>query len=378
MAYNPFTVDQSLQPTAQPKQASWTDNVDWQMLSAMLAGFADVASEGRTKPVTDITRQAIGAKSQNDLLRRLLAGEIPGAKLSADEQGMKINLPRSAATEALGGGETLKSTAGTSQPTTIQPPSYGASANPFGQGQVGSGNVSLAGLSPSDVTNAFGMMLKGRELDMQTYNAVVDAMYKSSLMKKYGAETRDLSTPFPVEVPGIGQVTRSQWNALTNEDKEYALFVQVAKNIGDTDILSKREWQLLEPTERERFLRAAMDDPKLMEAARNLAEAQSTKINIGEKVETALALSGISGQKYFNDPKWTSELDKYLESDSVRQEWMFKDNPDKSKAAMIEKFIEQKITGGGGKITDVRLEGRTGIWSVTWANGKKQEIKYEF
>lgn len=372
--FNPFTVNQSLAPTQGPTTQS--GGIDWNLMAMLLGGVADTVTEGRTAPLSKNINQYIGAKSQTSFLQRLLAGEIAGAKLTADDKGMSINIPKSEATKLMGEGGGLSATQPLSQSQNLQAPSYGVSANPFGQGQADLGNVSLAGLSSNDITNAFGLMLQGRQLDQQTYRNVIDAMYKQSLMDKYKAETKDLNTPFPVEVPGIGNVTTKQWNALPREDQEYALFVQVSKKLGDKDIMSKREWQMLEPTERERFLRSAMEDPELMSAAKELASSGAMRISIGEKVNTALAMSKISGEKYFNDPRWIDDIDKYLSSPSVQMSWFGAENETQEKAVAAAEYIENKITAGSGKVVDIKWDGKTIVWKVRWPSGNIKELRY--
>jgi hypothetical protein len=123
----------------------------------------------------------------------------------------------------------------------------------------------------------------------------------------------------PIEVPGVGVVSMAYWKSLPAKDKSYAIFYHKAKQLGDTDIMSKEEWESLEPSAREKFLRAAMDDPRLMSVAKDLARAGGTKISIGEKAKIAKevrsATKDIDAKTNVISAKFLADTEKKIRGD---------------------------------------------------------------
>ena len=252
----------------------------------------------------------------------------------------------------------------------------------------------MAGLSPQDISQSLSdaisvqnMKMNADQMKQKKITDTVDMIYKgaltdqaiSSAEKNRAGEPLDKS--LPIEVPGIGKVTQRQWNSLPTKDKEYALYRQSAINAGEdpADILSKPKFESLVPTERERFLRAAMDDPELMKSATELAKAGAT--TIGDVIGRAGATADVKAQKYFTDPEGlVSDIDKYMNSKEVRSKLIqYSDDPNKQEMETIrvkEKFIRGKITASGGDIVDEKIEGRTFVFTVKWPDGHTSEVRY--
>ena len=148
----------------------------------------------------NITMQNIAAQSQAKLLSKMLSGMPAGAKLTADRDNLNLKLPSS----ALAGESSMMDTGAASKGVAMQPTSTPeASQNKFLGGLLNPsasplGNISpadLAGLTPSDITQAVGLSqtIKQREAagEVARMNAATSA-YKAlttdkrtSLIKNY-------------------------------------------------------------------------------------------------------------------------------------------------------------------------------------------------
>ena len=343
--------------------------------------------------VNQATQQNISAQNYMKILQKMLGGQVPeGGKMVTDSKGMKLDIPHT----ALSGGFLTddmsmtpdQSLAPAASPAPASQPKGGIDfTNPFASSQSEISPSDLAGLTTQDISGALSGAMSVEAMKQKKVTDVADMMYKQKMMSYYDSlidknkAGEPLDQPFPIEVPGIGGVSIRQWNALTKDQQEYAGYVFKAKQLGDEDIMNEREFKLLEPTERENFLRAAMDDPDLMRAARGLARSGATRISLGEKLEEVKAKAGLKGQTYFKDPKWTNDLDKHISSEDVQNE-LFQleegDVKDTKKAEYKVEFIENKITAGGGSVQDVKWDddGTTMIWTVKWPSGDVEEIRY--
>ena len=358
------------------------------------AGGDIAAGEPIGKNVNQITQQNIAAQNKAKLnqtymkmLKDILAG---GGKVNLDKDKTKIDMPSA----MLGGtGSELNVLGGISGNTEL---AQEGSALPGGSGvdwasilnpssSPAISGADLAGLTPQDISQALSdavgvETLKGKrvsDLADMIYREEVDRPYKQALTEKARREG-SLDEIFPVEVPNVGKVTQRQWNALPTKDKEYALFVNTSKKLGDEDILSKSEFENLEPSEREQFLRAAMKDPELMDAATELARAGRDVINIGER--TGL-VADVKAKKYFTDPKGLAQdVDKHVTSEEVQSQlFQFAADPRQREIETIrakERFITNKIIASGGTIVEQKLDGRTFVYTVKWPDGETTEVRY--
>lgn len=323
-----------------------------------------------------MTQQGIAAKSQKSLeeermemVRKMLSGDpstnIPtGASVTYGDKGMTLKMPTVGAPE-----EPAASPAPAGVITDDIRKQY---INPL-PSPLDTSSASLAGLTPQDVSRALTGAVSVESLRQTMLNR------RAEIAKLYGGPLEQL---YPIQVPGVGQVTHRQWTNLPAEEKEYAIYANAAKNLGDTDIMSREDWKMTEPTERERFIRAAMKDPKLMEAAKEVAEAGAMRLTLGDKLEEVKAKAGLKGQLYFKDPKWTSDVEKHISSEDVQNELI---QYEPGSAEMIDakarqkiKFIEDKISAGGGKIMKVKwaADGKTMIWTVRWPSGDTEAVRY--
>jgi len=207
-------------------------------------------------------------------------------------------------------------------------------------------------------------------------------------MEKEGA----LDKPFPVDVPGVGSVSTRQWTALPESDREYSLASFQARKMGDNNFMSKDEWLLTKPTDREKFVRAAMADPKLKSVAMELARAGA--FNLGDFMKKEEAGISLKGEKYFADPNWTKDLQHYIGSKDIQNRISdvqvpvnptatkeekasaYKNAVSKERAKVTMEFITGKIAAAGGKVLQdtVHNDGKTVTWKVQWPSGNVTEV----
>ena len=351
-----------------------------------------------------VTQQNIRAQSMMKLLSKMLGGEVPeGGKVTIDSKGMKLDVPVS---ELRGAFDTARipgergMTAGPMIDRGVSPSVMDTQLEPLrknrsterGQipqwsgdflnpssSQPGISAADLAGLTTEDISQAlqFGMMKE--QLGQKKITDLVDMYYKTAQIQKLlTPETKPLDQPYPVEVPGVGEVSHRQWKSLTGDQREYALYVHTAKRLDDADIYTFEEYQQLETTDKEQFLRAAIEDPKLMEAAKELARSGATRISLGEKLEEKKALGELKGQLYFKDPKWVDDLGKYISSEDVQNKIFQSDKPGLTRAMESVNFVESKILASGGTNQEVKFADdaqTTMIWTVRWPSGDVEYIR---
>jgi len=247
----------------------------------------------------------------------------------------------------------------------------------------------LAGLTAADVSQALSGATGVQALRQKSLNDVADQTFRQRQLESIDrhrkqqieeskARIGEIERGDRLDQPFISGYSLREYKSLPIKSKEYIVAREAARQRGE-EFMSQREWENLEPTSREKFLRAAMADPELKKAAEDLAKAGAT--NIGEIVERGEKKADIKAKKYFTDPKGlTSDVEKYINSDDVQRRLFALDPSEQDKAAIAEKekFIISKITGAGGKIdyNKTRVEGRTFVFVVTWPDGKTSEVRY--
>lgn len=106
-------------------------------------------------------------------------------------------------------------------------------------------------------------------------------------------------------------------------------------------------------------------------------------LNLEEYKKRREVTADVEAKKYFTDPKGLAQdVDKYINSEEVQSElFQYADNPKERSRQVISKKaerVESKITSAGGKVQNVRMEGRTRIWTVKWPDGTTSEVSYAF
>lgn len=270
----------------------------WNMLSQYLSGMgAGLNPDPWVQNLNKITQQNIEARSQVgliDLFKNMLSGKVPGAKANLSEKGMNLTLPSNVM--GLGGGagagaeghmgavsDLGAGVSGVPTPTTISP-----NVTPGAQqgggfldkilnpsvSQSGSGTIppsALAGLSAQDVSAALSGALN------------IEQLRQKQIMNTFAMGKVDpLESEFPIPHPEAGLITQRQWSSLPTEEREFSAYVHAAKELGaPKNELTREFFSTLEPTDREQFLRATMEDPALREAMLTEKKAGRTVIDIG-------------------------------------------------------------------------------------------------
>jgi hypothetical protein len=336
------------------------------------AGGAMAGGQSIAPALNQITQQNIGAQSQVALNKRYMdqigkmlgGGEVPaGWKLTRDEKGTKMEIPSEMGT---GTGTGLPTQPGSAQLGTI---------NPFVPSQPSVSGADLAGLGPQDVSRA----LSGA--------TGVEALRQQSIANMLSTFYNPLDRPYPITSETGGVMSTREWKALPSSEREYLAYLHTAKKLGaPKKELTRKFFSSLEPTEREKFVRAAIDDPALMSAAKELAKAGATKVSVGEKIAGKVAekkaLGKLKGQLWAHDPESIDAINKHLNSESMQRKIFMETqkeggDPGLMKAKEAINFIESKISVGG-TIQDVKLsaDGKTMTWTVKWKSGDVEDISY--
>lgn len=316
---------------------------------------ADISSgKGLGPNVNAITQQNIQAQNMMKLMQRLMGPD--GSKATFSKTGLDLHLPKEDQMLAgfLGGNEI----AGGAPPQPVSPaPAPAAPIQMPVQGGGGSGfnpfggefpAADLAGLTSQDIATAYTFKQAQDAARQKQEVLLAEQPLKTLQVNKLILEL-DEKTP-KHKVKGVGELTTSQYLAWLKDN---------------------------DPEGREKFLRALMADPKLKSTAIELARAGA--INLGTKIEEKKAMSELEGQLYFNDPKWTEDVQKQVTAFDKDQAWLIPeaDRP-LAKAKVTVKAIEGKIAAGGGNIQDVKMaeDGKTMIWTVQWPSGDIKKIKH--
>lgn len=363
------------------------------LLYMLLGAGAGLSQEPWTQNVAQAGQGYLGAKSQYELIKQMLGGEVPdGGKVTFDKDGAKLSIPKTHLGKMLEGEKETsavfspRSDSAETKNFLSQPMDFtsGGTLNPS-VGRQGSAMPSLVGLTPQNVSQAFAGALQAKQFEQQKYNDVINNIYKRALTGQAMANTQKLLQPnpldrnYPIPHPTAGAMSLREWEKLPQDEREYASYVYTAKKLGDSDIMSRREFDMLDPTDKEKFLRAAMADPELMAAARALARSGATRISLGEKLEYVEKAGEIRQKQWFTDPKGrAAAFDKFVNSEEVQNQLFMADPADRArmKSLLAEKWHEEMIKASKGKIISKKLEGRDFVWVVKWPDGKTSEVRY--
>lgn len=310
------------------------------------AGSAMQQGESTAGALDAITQQNIAGQSQGNMIqifRDIISGKMKGGTMKSDAKGTTLSFDNETFSGLLGGesnlsfdNETLMGAPGSDQILDSSKYSLGNELNTGTAPTTPEGNASIgnqlnpsdsqsritahdvAGLSPTDISNALSGAVSIEGLKDKRVSDLVDTMYKSALIKESGARTGEilkgepLDKNFPIPHPEAGTLSLRQWKALPQSEKEYASYVHEAKKLG-SDELSRHNFDILDPTEKEKFLRSAMEDPELMGAAKDLATASATNINIGERT---LERKSAESQAYLQGPKVVADIESQVDKNS--------------------------------------------------------------
>jgi hypothetical protein len=318
----------------------------------------------------------------------MLGGQVPeGGKMVTDSKGTKIDIPHT----ALSGGF-LSDDSMTMAPNTNLAPANNPTPKPQGGTNFANHFVSsqseispsdLAGLNPQDISNALSGAMSAESLRQKKVTDVADSIYKQKMMEYYDTLIGE-KTP-SVTIPGTDiKLTKGEyldWYKTASKDDRTAAIknYELAQSQGykgsfvDFQDSSKT-------THKKDYDEAVAGGYRGTFNEWMLAMAKAGATTIGDITGRAQALADIKGQTYFKDPKWTSDLDKQISSEEVQNELFQLEGDAKvqRKAEYKVEFIENKITAGGGTVTDIKWaeDGKTMVWTVKWPSGDTEEVKH--
>lgn len=261
-----------------------------------LSGAGGALSSGQPVGATldAITQQNIAAQSKAKLnerymkiMKQMMGGEIPTkGKMTMDETGLKFDVPKSALA-TIKDDDTVEGIAGGLRAEAPEPgPMFGQMStdrsnflNPSASPLDDISGADLAGLTAADVSQALSGAVGVQALKQKTLTDIADIAYRKGALEDMRKRTEIYGRPAiakrePLDEPFIGGLSLRQFKALTPRAKDYTMAKEISRKLGDPEFMTQDEWDALKPTDREKFLRAAMDDPKLMEAAKELGRSE--------------------------------------------------------------------------------------------------------
>lgn len=273
--------------------------------------------------------------------------------------------------------------------------------NPFVSGQSGSSLTpsDMVGLSSQDINAALGAKHNQDQLALQrdqlTNKSAQDLMdmkykiislagdqaYKSKLMENLDSEIAARAKDYPLGDTGVmgsaSDYIAYQKLLKENNPNEVKLFEYARDKQGYTG--SFMDFKNSDKTGHQKDFDAAVKSGYKGDFNTWMLDmAKAGAINLGGKLEEKKAMSELSGQLYFNDPKWINDLEKTTEKYVSDNLWNVKDPATKTleTAKYKAKQIESQILAGGGTSNAAwAADGKTMVWTVKWPSGDTKEIK---
>lgn len=320
-----------------------------------LSGAGAALSSGQPVGVAlnNVTMQNIAAQNQAKLLSNMLSGMPAGAKLTADRDSLNLKMPSA----ALGGESSMMDTGAASKGVAMQPTSTPeASQNKFLGGLLNPsssplGNISpadLAGLTPTDITQAVSLAqtIKEREAagEVARMNAATSA-YKALSKDERTVAMKNFE--YAKSQGYEGSFAEFQRDAKTSHIKDY----EYAVNNGYKG--NFQSW---------------LRDMTALGGGLSLGEFKARK-----------QITGLEERKdYFKSPKGLiSDVDKYLNTEDAQNTLIQYEGPEaaRQRAIMTEKYIDDKIQSSDAKLINKRLDGNTFIWELKWPDGSTSEVR---
>lgn len=381
--------------------------MDWGAILQMLGAVgSDILSDSGGKNTLGAMTQQLGAKNMQNLLQQMLAG---GGKMTADSSGMKLNLPASFMSQALGGTEKGGVWEGLASPWNPQGSSSSQgggslASSPFGtqaptEAEPSKGYTgSLAGLSADDIAKVVQLKMaqdklafEREQLANETPSKILDMMYKGQLMQESAsrieAAKEEEERKKPVfTIPGTDISLNAKeyldYKKMTNETKSALIkdYEYAVKNQGYEGSLIdfKNEGETTHQKEYKEAVKGGYGG-SFNDWLVAMRKAGATNIDLSTKLAETKAKAELGGQLYFEDPKWTKDVDTKVDAFNKDQAWLIEEKDRPLATAKVKiRAIEEKIIAGGGQVQGVNWgeDGKTMIWKVKWPSGDVKEIRY--
>ena len=390
-------------------------------LQFLAAGGRDIATGGKTGELSSATKNLIAAQNFVELLKGNKA--TAGSKITMDDKGLKIQVPKETGTapdlgpdfqpgfqsmQEVGAAAPAAQPAGSTSRLSGLAEILGA-FNPFGSSQLDLSASDLAGLTPEMISSALQLRAGITDLGQRRLIDVANLIMKSeefeaelpyrraltdeSLQRAIESKARVEEGKPIMTLPGtdIGLTREEVVKLLTtkteDERTEAIKNFQFAKSKEGGEFKgSFQEFSNpLTTTDWENYNLAGGREGTGKSFDKWLTEqhkSKAIKITTAEKIEEKKAFADLEGQFYFKNPRWVDDVNRYIESIGPS---LFLSNDKLAKSKAIVGYIESKIAAGGGKIvpsTDnpegVKFDkdGRTMVWSVEWPSGDKETIRH--
>ena len=342
--------------------------------------------------VNAVTNQSIKSNSMMKLLQNALSPD--GSSVNADGKGITIKATNDSAMyknligadEGVGPSKVDESLR-PADPATTQPTSALARV----LAGMNSGNTT--GLTPEQMMSGISMAQEQDKFSQKTYGEVVDRLrqdrmanadipYKEALTKQAIAATAE-NTPtvditYGDKTMKVTPKDAIAWEKMKKETtpNEVKLY-EYAQGQGYKGSIV--DFKNADQTGHKKdFDEAVKSGYKGKFSNWMLEMAKAGAINLGTKVEEKKAMSELEGQLYFNNPKWSKDVDDQVATFNKDQAWLVpeKDRP-LARSKVVVKSIEDKITAGSGAIQSVVMDkdNKTMIWTVKWPSGDVKIIK---
>jgi len=230
------------------------------------------------------------------------------------------------------------------------------------------------------------------QFKMKSLTDMSDMMYKSALTKQALANAEATAQPATLDQPsGIrynGDIlTWKQLEKIPANDRSYLIYKQSMIN-QNKSVMDQTDWEEMKPTERTKFIKQALKDPKIMNAAKDLAKSGATTLSIGEILKRDrlkdIGKAERSGEIDYLSGDYTKRLEKYMNTDVVKNQLLFGDDSEftmpQRKIEEEVHWIESDIKAKGGQIIGIpRIseDGKSIVWDVKWpGSDTTREIKH--
>ena len=346
------------------------------------------------KNVNAITNQSIKANNMMKLMEQALSQD--GSSVKVDSKGIKLDItPGSGMYKNLMGEEGMAAPAATvenaqgaqaAQPQPVQPQPQQPIANPLSEAAKNGG---LAGLSTEDILAAINVNQRQQQIMQGTRQQASNELYRNNVTAPYTrALTEQAKAATAENIPSVGIAYGDKVMTVTPKDaiawekmkkettpNEIKLYDYARSQGFQGSIVDFKNTGI---TNNMKDYEAAKNDPAFNQWLLKQKKAGATNISLDTKLEEKKAMSELEGQLYFNNPKWTDDIQKQVADFDKNQAWLIPEGERPlAKSKIIVKSIEDKITAGSGDIQKVAMDkdGKTMIWTVKWPSGDIKIIK---
>ncbi len=216
-----------------------------------------------------------------------------------------------------------------SPPATPTPPSGGQQSiiNPSVGLPGDLSGLSLAGLKPEDINRAITLGLTGADLERKKVSDLYQNQYWQEMVREKALARGAKDILAPIEMPGIGQMSLQQFNALPPKTKAYAYAMTLRKQNGQSIISPEQFEREINPSEMEKLIELAKR-PGALNTIKEIYSAKAPQINLGALGDRQEQHEIIKNWADIGTPKHRASL-----------------IPTKEERRSIEKQVEAKAVG---------------------------------